>query len=265
MHKIKYYVLLLGCSVSICNSMQKPSIQQLEIINPFFSDVVTIDCIKQIMDEIEQKKLDYKDYSNRTGIIWSDLIIHDTNNLEDLEECMDAIKLTEVDGMLKKHNPESLFAYPQMQSIFSKEILPKIFATIKKNEWATISKKAFAQLFVQRCHISDAMDWHQDPGEDYDTMSDFSLVLLLSKKEDVTHGWRGGKFKIRAGLPLDSYAEENVETLTPRYNQAFLFNNKLNSHAVTQIMSTVEKSKRDLIVVPIYLEKLPKPVSNNYQ
>ena len=104
------------------------------------------------------------------------------------------------------------------------------------------------------------MDWHQDPGEDFDTMADFSLVLMLSKQDDPEHGWDGGEFKIRAGLPTDAYEETDVTHITPRFNQAILFNNRLNTHSVTEVLSRVAKTKRDLIVVPLYFGKPPMPV-----
>lgn len=233
--------------------------KQLMIINPFFAKPQHIYTIKKTIDEIEQKKLSYPDYAQRKGIIWSDFWIN-TQKPNIIEECKETTKLTLVGEKLQKHNPESVFNYPAVKDILCQNILPKMFALIKTNDWTVLPEKIFAQFFLQRCHSSEPMHWHQDPGEDYDMMADFSLVLMLSQQNDPQHGWHGGEFKIRPGLPTDSYTENDVEYIIPNYNQAILFNNKTHSHAVTAITSNNIAGKRDLIVVPLYFGKIPQPV-----
>lgn len=47
-------------------------LRQFAIIKPFFTKKHSIHTIRKIIDLIENKKLSYPDYDNRTGIIWSD-------------------------------------------------------------------------------------------------------------------------------------------------------------------------------------------------
>lgn len=235
-------------------------LRQFTIIKSFFTKKHSIRTIRKTIDLIENKKLSYPDYDNRTGIIWSDFLVN-TQNPETIQECKETIKLTIANNKLQRHNPESVFTYPAVKNILCQDILPRIFATIKINNWAYLPDKIFAQFFIQRCKSSPAMDWHQDPGGDYDTMADFSLVLMLSQQNDATHGWQGGEFKIRPGFPMDSY-ESEVKTIVHEYNQAILFNNKIHSHAVSAITSHNNYGKRDLIVALLYLGKMPQPTQS---
>ncbi len=253
----KRIVLLLFVSLPSYCAMA-PAMRQLIISKPFFDNPHNIICaIKKTIDKIERKRLSYPDYAARKGIIWSDFWIN-TQTPSVIEECKKNIKITLIDNKLQKHNPESIFNYPTLKNILCQDILPKTLTLIKTSGWSRLPEKVFAQFFLQRCETSEPMDWHQDPGEDYDTMADFSLALMLSNQNDPVYGWQGGTFKIRSGLPLDAYSENDVETIIPEYNQALLFNNKIHSHAVTAITST--HGKRDLIVVPLYLGKEPKPI-----
>lgn len=258
MSKKLILVLLLVGSLPLYSAMVTQD-KQLIIINPFFEQPHHIDTIKNISDEIEQNRLSYSDYAQRKGIIWSDFWI-DTQGQNNIEECKDTIKLTLVDETLQKHNPESIFNYPVLKNILCQNILPKILTLITTNNWTLLPKKIFAQFFLQRCHSSEPMHWHQDPGEDYDLAADFSLVLMLSQQNDSQYGWRGGKFKIRSGLPTDPYNDNDIQTIIPQYNQALLFNNKTHSHAVTPITSENNNGKRDLIVIPLYFGRIPQPV-----
>jgi len=242
--------------------MLSTPIKELITIKPFFNSR-NICAIKEAMRSIETQELTYRDYSQRSGGIWSDFWVN-TTTPKIIEECKNTVKLTRVADKLEKQKPESVFNYPELKKILCKNILPQTFALIRTNGWATLPEKVFAQFFLQRCHTSEAMDWHQDPGEDYDTVADFSLVVMLSHQNNDVHGWQGGEFNIRSGLPNNTYNESDVTTLTQQFNQAILFNNKINSHSVTAITSNVEKTERDIIVVPIYLAKPPMPtVSNN--
>lgn len=255
----KKLILILFLIPFPVNSAMTGAGKQLATIKPFFTHDQTVCAIKKTIDQIQQKKLCYPDYAERRGIIWSDFWVS-TNNPELIKECKNTVKLTRTANILQKQNPESIFQYPTLKNILCQHMLPKIFAFIRTNGWAKLPETLFAQFFLQRCHSSQVMDWHQDPGQDYDTMADFSLVLPLSQQNDPVYGWHGGEFTIREGLPTDPYNESDAQTIIPQYNQAILFNNKTHSHAVTAITSTNNQAQRDLIVVPLYLSHPPKPV-----
>ncbi len=104
------------------------------------------------------------------------------------------------------------------------------------------------------------MDWHQDPGEDFTVMADYSLLLMLSDQDDPKHGWSGGEFKIKSGLPTEVCSHDAMQTIIPKYNQAILFNNKINSHMVAAVTTRLLKTKRDLLVIPLYFGAVPMPV-----
>ena len=38
---------------------------------------------------------------------------------------------------------------------------------------------------------------------------------MLSEQDDPEHGWHGGKFKIRSGLPEDKYDDADVQEIIP--------------------------------------------------
>ncbi len=232
---------------------------QQAIIYPFFQNEAHIVAIKKRMDKMENKNLGYPDYAGRTGFIWTDFEV-ETENPNFMRACKDTVKLTEVEGKLQRHNPECMFTYPKIHKIVGQEILPKMFHEIESRNWAKLPPQVFAQLFIQRCHTSEAMAWHQDPGEDFTEMADYSLLLMLSDQHDPEYGWEGGEFSIKSGLPTDNCAQEDIQTIIPRYNQAILFNNKQNSHMVTAVTTQLFKTKRDLLVIPIYCGAIPMPV-----
>ncbi len=254
MNKYRILAILLLSVASTNNAMQKADIKELAIVRSFFSDTKTIATIKAIMDEIENKRLGYEDYSKRTGLVWSDVLVK-TGRKANIVKEFKTTKVTQVRETLMAQSPQSILHYPVLQSIVSDEILPKMFETVKT--WTKLPEEIYAQVFFQRCSSSEAMNWHQDPGEDYDPQAHYSLVLMLSEQDDPEHGWHGGKFKIRSGLPEDKYDDADVQEIIPRYNQGIIFNNQLNSHAATQVIPKLEKAKRDIIVIPINLTKLP--------
>jgi hypothetical protein len=247
-------------AISRAMHKEEKEIEQLAIMKQFLPDTTSIETIKKTIDDIEHKRLGYQDYAQRTGIIWSDVWVNTKQPIQ-LEECNETIKVTQVMGELANNNPQSIFTYPAIASIFSNEILPKTFEAIKT--WTPLREKVFAQIFLQRCSTSDPMDWHQDPGEEgyeIDSMADYSLVYMLSNQDDPEHGWIGGKFKVKPGLPSGDHDKKDVRKLIHCYNQAILFNNKLNSHAVTKITADSSNAQRDLIVIAIYLTKPPVPL-----
>lgn len=170
---------------------QKSKQPKYAIVHPFFDDETIIPVIRQTLDAIEKRKLTYPDYSGRKGGIWSDFRVDG----DAVTERFDTVKLTEVNGELKKRNPEVMRDYPEIESIVSRSILPKMLAIIKEKQWETaIPEKIEASVYIQRCETSDAMDWHQDPGEDFgdvDDMANYSLILMLSKQLSKKHGWNG--------------------------------------------------------------------------
>lgn len=259
MHLKQIYTLLLLLTATTSSCMHKKTIQQFAIIKPFFKKIETITTLTNAMDAIENKGLSYPDYDKRTGLIFSEFWVK-TKQPKNIKEIERRKILTLVEEKLEEHKAESSFDYPEIQKILTQKILPKTFKCIELNQWAILPKKVFAQLYLQRCHTGDPMDWHQDPGEYYDTQADFSLIIMLSKQDDPVHGWMGGEFKIKSGLPGDVHNATDVKTIIHEYNQGILFNNHINSHAVTAVLSTMIKSKRDLLVVPLYFNKQPMPI-----
>jgi hypothetical protein len=249
-------LLLFTAATNKCMETQQKEIHQLALIKPFFNKLTTITKCIHTMDDIENKGLSYPDYDKRTGCIFSEFWVK-TQHPEKMQEIERRKIRVLVDEKLHDFNAESSFDYPHIQKIIAHKILPKTFQCIEEHQWAPLPKKVFIQFFLQRCHIGNAMDWHQDPGPYYDLMADYALVLMLGKQDDPEHGWIGGEFKIKTGLPADSQQEINAQTIIHEQNQAVLFNNLCNSHAVTAILSAVQKSKRDIIVVHIFFKKQP--------
>jgi 2OG-Fe(II) oxygenase superfamily len=246
--------ILLTTIPTISIAMHRlPVVNQCKIIQPFFSNTNTIKKIKQVMDNIENNNLGYNDYSNRKGLVWSDVAVKTSDPIQIIEEYKTK-KVTEVSGIVQQCYPQSIRDYPLLEKIVTKKILPKMFDIVRP--WTNLPDLVFAQIFFQRCTMSQSMNWHQDPGEDYNPQAHYSLVLMLSEQDDPEYGWTGGEFKIRSGLPTDIYDEANVETIIPRYNQAVIFNNQINSHAAMQVIAKTQQSKRDIIVIPFNMTQL---------
>jgi hypothetical protein len=239
-----------GMSIGMFNGIgviekKEPKIQELEIVNNYLPEK-SITTIKKVMDEIEEKKLYYPDYAGRKGVLWSDVWVAKKEKSLQITESKNTIKVSNPEDSVEKREPQSIFNYSGMSEIFAQEILPPMLNVVEK--WTTVPPKLFAQLFVQRCTTSDHMDWHQDPGEDYDVMANHSLVLYLSEQKNKKQGWTGGEIEIRPGLPTDKYYDSDVMTIIPQYNQGIIFNNQNNSHAVTKVIPNSKETKRDIIV-----------------
>jgi hypothetical protein len=243
---------LLKEGVRMC--CERKNIKECALVYPFFTDTHIIDSIRNVMDEIENKNLSYEDYSARKGLIWSDVAAKTSDPVYITQE-YDTQKVTEVHGVLTQQYPQSICTYPVLKKIMAKKILPTMFAAVRT--WTSLPDEVFAQIFFQRCGMSQEMDWHQDPGEDFDRQADYSLVLMLSDQQSAD-GWQGGEFKIRSGLPTDIYDEKDVETIIPRYNQAIIFNNQINCHAAMEVIAKTAQSKRDIIVVMFNMLALPR-------
>jgi 2-oxoglutarate-Fe(II)-dependent oxygenase superfamily protein len=249
-----------GMSTGMFNGIEEiekkePKIQELEIVNNYLPEK-SIAMIKTFMDDIEKNKLDYPDYAGRKGVLWSDVWGKKDKESLKITESKNTIKVSNSEGSVEKREPQSIFNYSGMPKVFAKEILPTMLNVVQK--WTPVPSNFFAQLFVQRCNTSDPMAWHQDPGEDYDVMANHSLVLYLSEQDKKEEGWHGGEFKIRSGFPTDKYDDSEVMTIIPRYNQGVIFNNQLNSHAVTKVIPNSPNTKRDIIVA-MWSKEPPKP------
>lgn len=248
-------------SQSAASRIEPCEIRQLAVIDHFLTEGGTA-IAQKTMEKIIASKKTYYDYGARKGGIWSEFWTN-AHAPNPTHECEDRIRLTQV---AEQHIaspvsiiPESVFDYPDMRDILAQEILPKMFTLISEKGWATLPEKLFAQFYLQSCSSSEAMDWHQDPGEpEWDTMADYSLVLMLGKQEDLVTGWQGGEFRIRAGKP-DATETAHVKTIKHAYNQAVLFNNKLNCHRA-EAVEGLETTQRDLIVTLVYLDKPPEAV-----
>lgn len=260
-HAIIFLTLLLLSMPVVTSAMDKEKqVKECACVCPFVADTTKIDVIRKHMDDIESRNLDYKDYSRRKGIIWSDVLLKVYFDRVAIVKEYDTEKVTRVEETYdpEERKPQSIMDYPALCDIFCQDILPRMLDTIRK--WKPeIPETINANLFLQRSDTSDSMPWHQDLGEDYDPQDDYSAVLLLSKQDDPSNGWEGGVFQIRAGLPTDSYDENNVQKIIPQYNQAIIFNNQINSHAVTPVTKKEGCiAKRDLAIAGICFGELSR-------
>lgn len=239
---------------------EQKKVKQLTLINPFFHKNKTITQLTESMDFIENEKLSYPDYDKRTGLIFSEFSVN-TAQPEEMKELPRRKVRVLVGDKLQDYSAQSPFDYPTIQKILAKKILPTTFNCITENNWAVLPKKIIAGFYLQRCHNGDPMDWHQDPGEYCDPQANFSLVLMLGEQSDSQYGWTGGEFKVKPGLPEDDHREADVKTILHEYNQGVLFNNQINSHAVTEVLATTPKSKRDIVVLMLYFGKRSTPIA----
>lgn len=258
---MKYISILVAIILMSVPTVHKAmEIRKVAIVKSFFSHPEIIQNIKKGMDDIENKKLDYPDYSGRKGLIWSDIKVTTSTPSKIIEE-YNSKKVTEVSEKLQERNPQSIASYPELEKIVCNHFFPKTFETIK--QWTTLPQEVYVQLFLQRCNTSEPMSWHQDPGEDYTAQAHYSCVLTLSDQNDPELGWHGGEFKLKPGLPEEPCDEAQIEMIIPQYNQAIIFSNQDHSHAVTEIKKKTEKSTRDLLIALINLKELTMVKSNN--
>lgn len=222
----------------------------LKIIKPFFTNTKSIVAIRATLDTIESRELGYRDYAQRTGLIWSDVLANTISPINILKE-YNTQKMTLVDNIPTVQHPQSLLKYAALKSIVCSQMLPKMFEVV--SEWTQLPDHVYVQVFFQRCSSSEFMNWHQDPGEYYDLQAHYSMVLMLSKKDDPEYGWGGGLFKIRSGLPTDT-TNEPIRSIMLQYNQAIVFDNRANSHSVTEIVPINKTAIRDLAIITIFKE-----------
>ena len=250
----KAVFVALAAITTIKTTAAEKAFQQCTIMRNFF-DAGAIAALRETMDNIEARGDWYEDYSGRRGKIWTDAEI-DTSNGNILQE-LDTAKATEVDGVLRRQKVQSIMSYPTVRSIVCGQVFPRMLKIVESWEEKKLPKTVFSQIFLQRCTTSEGMDWHQDPGEDYDPQAQYSLIIMLSRQDHPKEGWEGGEFKIKPGLPKDIYDEDDVATIMPCCNQGILFNNQLNSHSVTPVTSTTGTSKRDLLIVTLHTTQMP--------
>lgn len=228
---------------------------QVAVINNFFKSGQDIAAAMDTMSEIQKHKQDYHDYANRRGGIWSDVKVRRGPQIKIIKE-YPTKKVSLVNDALETHNPPSIFDYPAFKTVLLTKMLPKMFDIVE--QWTELPDNIYTQIFLQRCTDSDPMDWHQDPGDDYDPQAEFSGVFYFSDQTNPIYGWEGGEFSIRQGLPTNPYDQADVTTIIPRYNQAIIFNNRRNTHAVTAIKAKTEESRRDIAVITLSTDQLPR-------
>jgi 2OG-Fe(II) oxygenase superfamily len=102
------------------------------------------------------------------------------------------------------------------------------------------------ELSDQKQHVR----WHQDPSDYGNSVADYTLVLMLSDPFDPSNGWEGGELLLKNGIPTE---EGPAVLVTPKYNQAVLFNNKKNSHLVTAIKNARNGTARNIVIINVYL------------
>jgi hypothetical protein len=274
-HKKLFTLLLLlltaTTAIKCMEAEEQKKVKQLTLINPFFHKNKPITQLIERMDFIENKGLSYPDYDKRTGLMFTEFEVNITRDKKleklgiapelTLEELQTRPVRVLVNEQLEDHYAQSPFHYPEVKNILKKRILPTTLQSIIENKWAELPKKLIAGFYLQRCHNGDPMDWHQDPGEYYDPQANFSLVLMLGEQTDPQHGWTGGEFKVKPGLPKDDHREADVKTIIHEYNQGVLFNNQINSHAVTEVLANTPKSKRDIVVLTLYFGKRSVPIA----
>jgi hypothetical protein len=227
-----------------------------------FLPVACIPPIEKDIDRIEAMQVTYKDYSGRLGAAWTDGRVRKANPASFVEE-YNSRKVTAADAAeqeVQERYPQSITHYPALLSAVCDEALPRMIRAVEELTGIKLPDEIDVQIFFQRCSTSDAMGWHQDPGEEYphDAQALCSMVVALTDQDDPVYGWRGGEFKIRPGLPESSYNQEEVTTITHAFNQAVIFDNRENSHSVTPVIPKTVMGMRDLLIILLYDRGMPK-------
>lgn len=263
----KYIVLINLITMSALQSTQLlenvPSQQNYTIIYPVLT-VEKMKTLKEWLNYLKGAEKIERGFDSRILFTWDYFRIKPQIPISELiERCDDDFPVfTVVDDNPYKPNPESIFDYPEISSIILEDIIPQILKVIPKltaiPQEKLLVRTEFHQLYITK-NIRDQpndIHWHQDPGTNYGFKSDYTTVIMLSDQNDPKHGWDGGKFLLKPGLPAGT---TDFVTLTPRYNQAILFNNKENSHAVTKITKNEDQeTERSILIVEFYLQE-PSP------
>lgn len=214
--------------------------------------------IQQWINEMCEQNRTYEDFDQRIGICWDDYWLERETQAVAIDP---VAKIVTINGEGVEQKPESIFSYPAISSILLNDVLPQYFQAMSNQ--VSIPERVYVQTFVLRSILAltsnakpQLVRWHRDPSE-YDTIADYTLVLMLSDPTNAQAGWEGGELLVKNGLPAD-YAP--ALKVTPKYNQAVLFNNKKNSHMVTTIRKHYGQGTRDIMIVNIYLND-PKDMS----
>jgi hypothetical protein len=196
----------------------------------------------------------YQDFDNRIGIVWDDYVI-DIQDSPTLISIDPVSKYVVIKGQDVEQYPRSIFSYPTLSQILLKDILPPYLKSVSHH--TPLPSTLYMQTFVLRSLLNPEnidkkqhVRWHQDPSEYPNSYADYTLVLMLSDPENPLTGWSGGDLLLKNGLPETTNPALKVH---PRLNQAVLFNNKNNSHAVTSIKA-LANSTRDIMIINIYLQ-----------
>lgn len=197
----------------------------------------------------------YEDFDKRVGIVWDDYLL-DVRNVPTLIEVDPVRKFVKIDGVDVEQFPRSIFSYPNISDILLQNILPAYYKAISQH--VVLPVTVYMQTFVLRSLLSNKLSdqkqhvrWHQDPSEYDNSVADYTLVLMLSDPFDAVSGWDGGEILLKNGMPSDDNPAVKV---TPKLNQAILFNNQKNSHLVTAIKNAQMGTTRDIVIINVYLK-----------
>lgn len=228
------------------------SLLELGVLPQMLSEK-NLEIFKQWIDDMME--VAYEDFDNRVGIVWDDYSL-DIRESPKLLAVDPVKKFVTIKGVDVEQFPKSIFSYPAISQILLKEILPAYFDTVSKN--ITLPDQVYMQTFVLRSLLSEKLSdqkqhvrWHQDPSDYGNSMADYTLVLMLSDPFDPLSGWDGGELLVKNGMPADNAPAVRI---TPKYNQAILFNNLKNSHMVTAIKNAKNGTTRDIVIINIYLK-----------
>lgn len=236
-------------------SIARPKIKEYAIVKDFVPNTHYILYINSLMDTLDEIQETIENQSQKLPLLASDLAVN-TQTGEILTEFHAPLYFqTNATDTIKNDKPQSVMAYEKLKNILSQEILPRVFKQI--NLWGSLPDVVYIQLFLQRFSSNYEVDWQQIVSEDYHTSANYALVLALRDKDDSNFGWHGSDFLLRSGLPEEATQPDEVVKITPARNQAIIFNNVLNSYAVTQLIPTSTKAKQDLLIIAFGIESAP--------
>lgn len=197
----------------------------------------------------------YEDFDKRVGIVWDDYLL-DIRESPTLLAVDPVRKFVTIGGVSVEQFPQSIFSYPEIAGILLQDILPAYFDAVSQH--VELPSNVYMQTFVLRSLLSEELSiqkqhvrWHQDPSDYDNSVADYTLVLMLSDPFDASNGWEGGELLLKNGMPV---ADAPAACVTPRCNQAVLFNNKKNSHLVTAIKNAKNGTTRDIVIINVYLK-----------
>lgn len=242
-----------GTLVELQNSQQIVDVGLLELhVLPNLLPQEKLTSLKGWIDDMME--VAYEDFDKRVGIVWDDYLL-DIQESPTLLAVDPVRKFVKIEGVNVEQFPQSIFSYPKISAILLQDILPAYFKAVSNH--AELPAHVYMQTFVLRSLLSEELSaqkqhvrWHQDPSDYGNSVADYTLVLMLSDPFDPSTGWEGGELLLKNGQPD---ADAPAARVTPRFNQAILFNNKKNSHLVTAIKNAKSGTTRDIVIINIYL------------